>query len=178
MWEVVAYTSLLMKHGMAPEDICLKQLEQQDAMTFRLRKYGLNYLFGMLNCLRYPHEYPVVSRQALYFHQNGFNFYVAFVLAHLFGPSCNHGNHSLLSTYSWNCWETKPWKVLEMANQVEKYFLVDGPKENAFVDQRKSEYFNIQSSINSVQLKNEIPELDSWDALAKCKPLYWKKGAK
>jgi hypothetical protein len=172
-WEVQAYTELLMKYGLAPQDICLTQLLQEDGMSFRLKNYGMNHLFGMLNCLRYPHEYPIVARQTLYFMQNGFNFYIAFILAHVFGGR-RHGSHSLLSTYGWDSHESHPHLILQEAWKLEKYFLKEGPKEIPFVKKSSVDSFCIQSSITAVKLTKSVPVISTWEELSQQKPLYWK----
>lgn len=176
MWEMIAYYELLMKFGLAPPDICLKQFEKEKAVTFRLKKYGMTHLFGMLLAMRYVHEYPSVPRQTLYFTQLGFNFYVAFILAHKFGGR-GHGAHSMLSTYSWDGYERQPHAILREAWKVEQYYLKDAKKEVPFVEKTSIDSFMLQSTIAATKI-GEVPVIKTWQELAKQKPLIWKPKTK
>ena len=172
MWEVVTYIKLLMEYGLAPPDIDLAQLEKYDTVSFRLKKYGMNHLFGMLNCIRYVHEYPSVARQTLYFMQNGFNFYISFILAHKFGGR-SHGSHSLLSTYQWNGFERLPHELLKLAWKLEKYFLKDAHKEKSMRELDHEARFEIQHRLAQTAI-DKVPVIKTWQQLMKEEPLFWK----
>lgn len=171
-WEAQAYLQALMDYGLAPSDICMKQFMKEDTVSFRLKKYGMNHLFGMLNCIRYLHEYPSVPRMTLYFMQNQFPFYISFIMAHKMGGK-SHGSHSLLSTYGWGNYEKYPHKIIEEAWKLEKYFLKDSKKETPFVEKRGVDSFAIQSTIAGTKIK-QVPAVQTWQELANQKPLYWK----